>query len=46
MGFVFVSELKEVQEKLGWEHPLNDEQKRLIASIVLCERKLKEDVVE
>jgi len=41
MSIIFVSELEEVNLRLGWEHPLNDDQKEILRLIVLCERNLK-----
>ena len=41
MSIIFVSELEEVRKRLGWKHPLNDEQKVFLRDTALHEREDK-----
>jgi hypothetical protein len=42
MHVIFVHELNDVRERLGWDlDTMNEEQHHLLRQIVLCERRIK-----
>ena len=41
MSVIFVSELDNVRERLGWKHPLTDVQIDILRKIVLFERSVE-----